>query len=356
MMSVPIVPERGEKLIATMMVLATACQGQPPPPPPGPVGAECTVDADCAAGLSCMDEDWTLDGVCTRPCEEDANCPAGSRCALVDILGGETLVMRCAQRCDRVNGARGGCREGFQCAYGGVCTLGCSDRATCVDSTCELASGRCLGDGDPGARTGDACSVATDCRPSGGCAGGRCVHLDCDLGGEYACAEGEVCATQPWPYDLAWGRCFTACEPTVDAVSADDPGPCSRGETCHPPEADPAGMAERGFCALPYEGFAADPDALVGDPCSTVADCPNPFGWGVCLDGYCTIIWCGAAAVAGMDLCGAGADCFRLEIDEMAVSSRDRVFAELGICLRDCREDPSVCGPSTSCQEVGGCF
>ena len=65
-------------VLALSWVPAVACGGPLDPP-----GASCGVDADCAAGLSCLalanapgPDCKTIAKACTKPCRVDADCAA----------------------------------------------------------------------------------------------------------------------------------------------------------------------------------------------------------------------------------------------------------------------------------------
>ncbi|MCC7541535.1 MAG: hypothetical protein IT379_35280 [Deltaproteobacteria bacterium] len=336
----------------------------------GRVGAPCAEDRGCQAGLECFlgpegARAWP-NGYCTRACERDVDCPSGSACgsAWYDEAVGDNK--RCLATCERVAGSAGGCREGYNCAFDGVCVVGCSSDAQCehLDSdippprpdeprTCELASGRCVHGAQPSAAALTSCGSDADCRgPAGACVGGMCFLAHCDLGGPYACADGEVCiALGALPEtDRLAHVCLPRCTPGIDGTngaSADDR--CPRGFACWPRELDLDLAATDGFCFLPAAGsFAGSESARVGDACRTVADCPNPYGYGLCL-GTCAILFCAAESVASLELCaGEGERC----LSGMLESSEPigvRVLDAAGSCVRDCSSGPDVCAPPSVC-------
>ena len=60
------------------------------------VGGACQNDRDCVE--ECSDNPNFGDGMCTRKCDSDRDCPAGSVCVVDDILRNDGI---CAMECDR---------------------------------------------------------------------------------------------------------------------------------------------------------------------------------------------------------------------------------------------------------------
>lgn len=352
---------RKSHCIALLVVVAGGCRAdRPPDPPPGPrpVGSSCAVDTDCVAGLECWQSDLIGDPWCTRDCATDDDCSLGARCSDVEPnLVGEGWIRKCAPTCAREPGTRGGCPFGFSCEGDGVCEPNaCSIDAECPgDATCEASSGRCLSGARPDAVADGPCADDADCRaPNGICLSGECYHLDCDLGGAYACPAGEVCyAYLPGDATTPSYRCKRACEPGVDATSPSDPGACMAGEICAPPEAALYEPAPSGHCERPLGGsfLAGDPSARIGDPCADVGDCPNPLGYGWCSPSRgCALNGCAAAAFGGSDPCGAGAVCYFEDPPPAGASPEEAATIRAGLCLRTC-DDADPCPPGRSCQE-----
>ncbi len=349
--------------LALAALLTSACRGEmppDPPPAPRPLGAPCALDADCTAGLACWQSDLIGDPWCTRDCAIDDDCPLGARCADVEPnLEGEGWIRKCAPACTREPGTRGGCPAGFSCEGDGVCEPNaCASDAECFDgATCEASSGRCRSGGNPAQTADGPCVEDADCRaPSGVCLSDECYHLDCDLGGDYACAAGEVCfAYFPGDQTTPSYRCKRACEAGLDATSPTEPGACEPGEICWPPERAVYPPVPSGHCDGPLAGefVPGDPSARIGDPCTSVADCPNPLGYGYCSErSGCQLIACAVAAFGGRDPCGAGAICYHEDPPPAGVTPDEAAIFRAGLCLRLC-SDVDPCPSGRTCSEVG---
>lgn len=305
------------------------------------VGDPCAADADCVAGLECFlgpegARPWD-GGYCTRPCEVGADCPADTLCgfAYFDAAG---PVRRCLATCERFDGERGGCRDGYQCYGEGACIVGCTNDTQCIERdedpppriamdpslACEIESGRCLR-AEPGtAAVGEPCSTNNDCAgPRGTCNLGQCQTADCDLGGRFACPAGAVCRGLGIG-DFALPVCVPAC-------TVEDPSACPLGTGCHPMEADFLGLADQGFCTLVPTG-GTNPTATMDTPCTTTADCPNPYGLVACVSGTCAGLYCAAPSVAEVpDICPTGGICRTEEPPDDASRQQARAL-QLGVC------------------------
>ncbi|NOY91875.1 MAG: hypothetical protein GXP55_11815 [Deltaproteobacteria bacterium] len=339
----------------------------------GLVGSACVEDADCLAGLSCFEgpdgaRPWP-GGYCTRDCSSAGDCPGGSVCGIAYDDGTASYDL-CQAICSREEGSRGSCREGYQCARQGYCTIGCSSDDQChtndtypgppsyePSASCELSSGRCLHGTVPTAQDGDACGSNADCRPPAGfCVLGVCVNANCDLGGAYACGTGQQCIGWSTGFDSWVSVCANSCRQGVDGlggVSADDR--CAFGFWCAPPEADPSGRATQPYCGLKAVGVGGSTTATMGSPCTTEADCPLALGYGICAAGTCSAAYCAAPSLADQDICGPGAVCFAPEADRANLGWRS-VPPSLGQCVRDCSSDASVCEAPTTCSATGTCL
>ena len=127
--------------------------GCPPNNPPAP---ECTVDADCADGETCVDSEC----VAAAECETDADCADGETC-----VDGECV-------------AAAECETDADCAEGETCVDGeCVEEATpecTVDADC--AEGETCVDGECVEEATPECAVDADCGEGETCVDGECVE------------------------------------------------------------------------------------------------------------------------------------------------------------------------------------
>lgn len=321
----------------------------------GATGDPCADDDDCRAGLECFRghpeaRPWP-GGYCTRPCSSDADCSGGARCApaFEDASGS---ALRCLVPCARQAGNRGGCREGYACAYDGLCIAGCVDDAQCVSrdvdppsgrappspgARCELASGRCILGATPGASHRAPCTSNRECAPSAVCippAG--CLNVQCDLGGERACPDDSACI----PLDVPWGSsttlCLPRCRPGIDGRGAEG-DPCPSGWACHPPERASTPLLD-GFCFPALSTPIGRADLSLGS-CRTAADCPNPLGFTICdaSEGRCVASFCAAPSLAHVPelACPGGGRCVVVHPSEFSIrpSPHEARILALGACL-----------------------
>ncbi len=209
---------------------------------------------------------------------------------------------------------------------------------------CELETSRCRLGSNPDALDGDPCAVNDDCGPTQGCLLGRCVTLECDLGGERACTNGWTCAALDRPFDVLFYLCAEPC--TAGA------GECPEDLlVCLPEEADVGGLVSGDHCAINSAlGGGLSPEAQIGDPCTTNADCPPRGGLETCEAGICASYYCEAASLPS-DLagCETGAVCHTRSNPTGTFGRWYDNLSELGICRRDCSSDPAVCATGTSC-------
>ncbi len=333
----------------------------------GGVGAACAADTECRAGLTCFTgpeggRAWPS-GYCTRPCT-DEDCPSGALCGEAYVEADGTTATYCLTACERVSGERAPCRDGYTCASGGTCRVGCSTDAECelVDidpgtprsfpgSTCEVTTGRCVRGSPAGGEVGDTCVSDLDCRgPSGVCIDRSCYRAHCDLGGVHACSAGQVCVGVVLNAFQLLHFCAPTCEIGVDGIVG-SPGRCRASEACVPPEADFSRTATTPFCSLttPGGGAAGSATATIGDACTTIDDCPNPLGYGVCSDGICAATYCATPMIEGRDICGPGAGCAILDVEPSGSARWVSYFGSLGVCQRRCDMDPTVCEGGSVC-------
>lgn len=167
-------------VLCLALLLAAAacgdCKGDPDPGDAGvlplPFGALCTASTECASGL-CLGS-----GICSKPCQSNADCPAFEPWACTDVAG----VPRCTcalasvqDACNLVDDDCNGVVDDGQPA--------CVDDMSCVEGECQCPAER---------QCGDLCAdLQNDARHCGGCDNECAVGSAC-VDGECACA-GEVC-------------------------------------------------------------------------------------------------------------------------------------------------------------------
>ncbi len=343
------------------------------PPVMGLVGSACAVDRDCLAGLSCFTgpagaRPWP-EGYCTRDCSSADDCLGGSVCGLAYGAVDGTFRNMCLLRCSRERAARGACREGYTCGWQGFCVVGCGSDEQCrvddtwpgpaldrPDASCEISSGRCRSGTAGGRPDGAACASNADCAaPSGRCLLGECHSSDCDLAGADGCPAGEECVGLDIGFDSWANVCLTSCRAGLDGrdgAAADER--CGSGFDCRPAGADPAGRATMPFCDPTGTPYGTSGGATMGDACVTASDCPAALGYAECVSGICSAFYCAAPELAGQDLCGPGARCITPTEVDRATEGFVVSQVGLGVCLRDCSTDASVCAGASVCQ-AGSC-
>jgi PKD repeat protein len=182
---------------------------------PQPLGAACTVDAQCSPGLDCLCGNGqtcptTLaQGVCTAPCGPGSACPTGGVCANLAPAGNPQMSPWQKTYCLPGCTADGDCASGFTCrelrdgASGGW-VMGCfapdllSDDGAACDSPngtpdpTRCASGSCL---PYGARGMCATLCASQACPSyGACASFTNGQKACVA----RCTDARTCESDPW--------------------------------------------------------------------------------------------------------------------------------------------------------------
>lgn len=129
------------------------------------IGAACSVDHDCTAGLVC---DTSMPGgLCTRPCKADAECGA-TRFSCLDN--------KCLPTCN-IRSPASDCRKQYVCqllAGKSLCKPDCNVSGVCKTGlSCDKKSGVCLN--PKGGTLGAACGVGVgDCS---GTANGVCLAI-----------------------------------------------------------------------------------------------------------------------------------------------------------------------------------
>lgn len=326
-------------------------------PEPSAVGGSCTDDLDCRAGLSCFrgPEDarpWP-EGYCTRECTRDDDCPGEARCGPAYTTGAGD-VLRCLAPCERVEGSRGGCREGYQCGFDGVCIVGCTTDEQCAlrdadppsgrppaspGALCEASSQRCIVGATPEASHGDACSSNRECGPTSACFGAvGCLNVWCDLGGSRACPEDAACVKLPLAWDTGAVLCMPRCTPGVDG-RGDEGDACPAGWACHPPELDRTGVLDTGYCAPALSSPPGRTELSFDTTCRSDADCPNPLGLTTCdvASGRCSAVFCAAESLADYAAlaCPSGGECVVPNVSELPAELTPAAVHSLtlGICV-----------------------
>jgi hypothetical protein len=225
-----------------------------------PIGSPCEQDGDCADSAFCWSaRDGIPNGVCTRSCTADVDCPAAAVCNSASL--GLVCTRTCATSAD--------CGDANVCAPTladpgrAVCQPFCDADSQCPSVGCNRNTRLCERARATGL-DGDACGHDSDCRglcasEIEGIAFGGFIDGDCysrcrvpdrsaydgaalPTGG---CDPGSVCVREgmvsvPDVYGDA-GRCERACRFDTD---------CRAGYGCvHPPRLDGGGMYDNGFCA-----------------------------------------------------------------------------------------------------------
>lgn len=269
------------------------------------VGAACSDDYDCVAGLACYTT-WPK-GYCTVP-----NCDApGSNCPGSSVCYGETKTKLCHVACE----ADSDCRkaDGYACkrlsaAFGGI------DAQLCA----------------PGGKNpiGLGCSKASDCAGSATCLtdmpGGYCARLGCGISDP--CDTGQACV-------LRNGKpvCLKTCVADVECqIGGGNPRKC----------VDKSDLSKAAVKVC----LDTTKSSPVGAACLSDLDCDTKL-CAIFAKGTCTV---GAQACLSDEQCGAAGPC---KIDPTK---------EQGVCTAPCNKDKacpvnSLCvpgkdGTAGSCQ------
>jgi Cys-rich repeat protein len=296
-------------------------------------GTDCTSDADCGAGNTCVSVGtgytWQCipaDGDCSgvsAGCTTDGDCPSGYRCD-----GGSCVPDEAPPECYYDSD----CPSGYHCEDGS-CVADTPPPSDCTtDGDCPFGY-RC--DGGSCVPTGAECTRDEECHAGYHCDDGSCVSDDpappeCTVDSE--CPEGQVCRSglcvrPPGTEGRAFGEpcadtaqclsalcldgyCTMTCPPANPLGVGEARAPCPAGYYC-----DDVGCGE-GECRRGSPGAGA-----TGAPCASDGDCATAHcaligGAGVCLApcdpgvlGACAATeTCtpGPTAACGACLCGAG--------------------------------------------------
>lgn len=157
--------------------------GQDTAPPGGAIGASCTDNGSCAAGLGCVPAvdlpglTFTVTSVCSKPCCADTDC-GGSNVCYPTAGGNFCVTERAAEACGGSCGTP--CCHDSDCGSGGkvFCAAGSTFAGTGVPSCQTFSGDTACTMGPCKGVAGDACDVDTDCEhgvcASSGGYGGTC--------------------------------------------------------------------------------------------------------------------------------------------------------------------------------------
>jgi len=207
-------------------------------PGSGRVGATCTTDVECATRL-CADDG--SGGRCATPCDPAANDVCGAGTACVATLGGCGACLATGGEGGGSGGGFGtGCGSAADCRSGwcfepgaqGVCTAPCG-----VDGSCpggfECDGTMCA---PAGGALGDTCLSRSDCASgmcghSGGDVEGLCTMSctdDATCGPGYACVPTQQGAGACWP-STGGGGGLDGARPGLTSTGCRAAGPTVRG-------------------------------------------------------------------------------------------------------------------------------
>ncbi|MBX3207989.1 MAG: hypothetical protein KF764_23280 [Labilithrix sp.] len=275
------------------------------PSGPSPIGGDCVVDGDCAAGLLCGTSTILTTQIvpanskpiCTKPCCASTDCPSGFVCHAA-ATGGNYCVS--AARADRTLPPSGGKAVGQTCASPSECRYG-------------LCTGRCQNDGSK------FCDKAEDCG-GGECMNRRCSDSCCEAS---QCTSGSTCRVMTVATHIVW-----ACG-TANAGGKELDASCVQNSECR-----------NDNCV-----FGTFPAKRCTPPCCSSSDCTAlGFTNNVCAygsNGNDRIKWCFEPNSAGAAIgatCSSDTDCLSRYCD-----------SELRKCLNVCCTD-SDCANDETCR------
>ncbi len=254
-------------------------------PPPPSVGAACSTDADCVAGLTCLtaegDGYFSLGGpaggYCTMPCTELEQCravDAQASCWLDAAIcvrdcfskNPEPGEAKCFDRSDVVchSFAASGAEPFTTARQGGYCRPLCGSDADCPGNRiCHPRVGFCVElELEPKGEIGDACSVDEDCQsnlcdivgPLGVCSQlcvlgqvGGCGYAASDSERPAACLNAFVQQSRFAEGIGDLGMCREVCDVDADCRQVD------AGWACRPLSAGAADFFGRPGACMPTE-------------------------------------------------------------------------------------------------------
>ena len=325
-------------------------------------GTVCTENDACSAGKCQTGKLKVCDD--KNPCTQDACLPAS----------GCTQTLDDGVPCDDENP----CTVGDVCG-GGVCAAGkpkkCESGKLCVDASCNLVSGKCEYENQPGGKvcddddkcsTGDACKagkcagqpVACDdsnpcttdsCDPVKGCVqvpeAGNCTDKNACTEGD-ACAEGKCKAESAKDCDDKNPCTADGCDPGAGCTHKPAVGDCTDKDACTVGDA-----CAEGACKPGAAKDCEDKNSCTADSCDAKDGCTNKPIEGVCSDNNaCTV---GDACADGKCNPGTAKDC----IDKNPCTT-DACAAESGACQHvglplngtPCDADGTLCTQGGACQ------
>jgi Cys-rich repeat protein len=348
-------------------------------------GEACTIDTDCDAGLSCINDrcqecgpytNMTVfcpagqycdvggsNGVCA-----DCNCATNEVCADANYTPDNQPVANVCS-CPNTTCTDGCCAPGQACDVSGVCSDTGGLHQPCTDNTTCDTGLYCIFDG--ATYNCDVCSIT----PDNPCAGG----LFCDVSGYWAacvdlcdgvtCADTETCDPGTGDCncnaDLCGGVCCNtgthcvddACKGPSDLGGiCSDTDPCAAGLFCIPNGVNPDNATDpsAGYCE------ECNPDIVPEAVCAEGSFCNVSGSFGVCdscdcadnetcapVGGSCgcDTICCGATddvegvcCAEGL-VCSAGGSCVQCAAD---TDCADGQICADGVCIVPCATD--LCG------------
>ncbi|MBL8915371.1 MAG: carboxypeptidase regulatory-like domain-containing protein [Archangium sp.] len=295
----------------------------------GAIGAECTIDNECASGRLCINNRCIgcsvnvqcrpgyscQAGDCVRDCMNNDECPSGLACIAGACVGCITssdcrdsaLICNSQQRCAQCTSRTecpvgkaclptgcGDCMNDLDCGAGAICEQGVCTAGNCHGNTDCAPNEACVG------RMCTGCASDSQCRTGQLCINNACVTGNCRSVLE--CGTGQVCQGNqcgPCANDMQCGtgqlclpgtnglRCTAAtCRVNGDCTGASAGLQCVNN-SCQPCGTNtPCGSGQ--ICN-------AQGRCVVGD-CFTNLDCTGTKAGWACLGGNCTP-------------CGTNADC-----------------------------------------------
>lgn len=222
--------------------------------PAGACEQSCDDDADCDAGLVCLND------ACVLPlaCETSEDCPNANVCA------SDPTALPAGKHCmqNGTNPEGASCDSAHECESGlcidGRCELECETSADCTDGECAQ---RALNNGGFALLCS---SAGCDCKRNEVCLrDGSCTSAKSCLA--EACSNGETCVG---------GVCRTTCTATAD---------CDNDESCTFSDTEAAYFCAVNDCACASDEVCTSGQCVAASACRVDSQCPS----GVCLFGQC---------------------------------------------------------------------
>jgi hypothetical protein len=235
----------GDESDAPQPLIEPVDSSQEEPLEAGGVGGRCGSDADCDAGLFCMQsdsDDWfgagPPNGYCTQACSEDISCSEDAACLLFG--DGEAY---CLQVCEvgagapKCNGRGDLACDGVSVSGLAFCRPVCRSDTDCGSRHCDLGLGVCVDEpplGDP---------IGAQCDPD---------------------AEESTCASQTcMRFSDTYASCSAVCNLSYNGCGSDGATPDNPGDpSCVFPAVAGSSVYDLGFCSQRCE---CDGDCLHSD-------------------------------------------------------------------------------------------